>query len=171
MWFHFTNIKKRTWLLKAESLSFFPKVSNSSITISFRSDTVSFPRTNWTAFLFLASVCKSTVLDLMLMTKQIPWQWKDNQNLIAWKKYYNVISLCIFRNMQKHNSSNFQCTKLKQSRHNSCFCRFMWTFLIIYQPVEAAVVSIQNLPDLCHLEQGLLHQLEMQQVFSFCFSK
>lgn len=61
-----------TWLLNAESLSFFPKESSSFLTISFRSSTVSGPSANRTAPLFSASVCNSGALLVMLNTKQTP---------------------------------------------------------------------------------------------------
>lgn len=62
----------QTWLLNAESLSFFPKVSNSFITISFRSERASCPRARWTLLFFLARVCSSDDVDETLKTKETP---------------------------------------------------------------------------------------------------
>lgn len=70
---------RRTWLLNAESLSFFPKVSSPFWTISFRSGMVSCPRANRAVPLFLARVCNRAALDVTLTTKQTLWQGKKNK--------------------------------------------------------------------------------------------
>lgn len=73
---HCAKYIRRTWLLNAESLSFFPKASSPFWTISFRSGIVSCPSVNRRVPLFLASVCNSADLDVVLTTKHTPWREK-----------------------------------------------------------------------------------------------
>ncbi len=78
--------QRRTWLLNAASLSFFPKLSSPFWTISFRSGMVSCPRENRTVLFFLARVCNSAALDVTLTTKQTPWQEKKESQLCFCQK-------------------------------------------------------------------------------------
>lgn len=70
---HFVFVVNRTWLLNAESLSFFPKAPSSFWTISFLSGMLSGPRENRTAPFFFVSVCRRAALEAMLITRHTPW--------------------------------------------------------------------------------------------------
>lgn len=69
--------KKRTWLLNAVSLSFFPKVSSPLWTISLRSGRVSGPSVNRSVLFFFVKVCNSAVFEVRLITKHTPCETKE----------------------------------------------------------------------------------------------
>lgn len=112
----------RTWLLKAESLSFFPKVSNSFITISLRSDMFSWPRAKSRVLFFFASERNSTEVDETLMTKQTPWQGKDTESnkWIPWRNYYfrhHVMSVVHLYKHAINEITDLNCV---------CWCGCFW---------------------------------------------
>ena len=141
---------RSTWLLNAESLSFFPKVSSPFSTISLRSGMVSCPSSIRTPLFFFISVCDCAALPVTLTTKQTFWQEKKRISVLLFQRNsVGIISIVLFFPVSK------PCTVIK----TNVFCPWNW-------PMESAVESNQSWADLCCPGQDPTHQQAAPQVFS-----
>lgn len=140
---------RRTWLLNAESLSFFPKVSSPFWTISLRSGMVSCPSSIKTPLFFFIRVCDCAALPVTLTTKQTFWQEKENLNFTVSEEFSGYYFNSVF------------CPVSKPSRviKINVFCPCNW-------PMESAVESNHSWVDLCCLGQDPTHQRAAPEVFS-----